>query len=262
MVGGLGLGGIVLIVGIALLTGQDPLQLLGAVTGGSQSGGGGGATTDNPATEQTVRAATTDIENFWTQALPQQANGTQFQRTQLVLFTDQTTSGCGGAEAETGPFYCPADHLVYVDLSFYDELAQRFGAPGQFAQSYVLAHEFGHHIQDILGIEARVRAAQQADPSQENALSVAMELQADCFAGAWGWSAVQRHMLDPGEAQQALTAAASIGDDRLQRMAGRRVAPESFTHGSSEQRMQWFSAGLQTGLITSCDTFGHGTLGP
>jgi predicted metalloprotease len=185
--------------------------------------------------------------------------GTEYQRTQLVLFADETHSGCGAAEAATGPFYCPADHLVYVDLGFYGELAQRFGAPGEFAQSYVLAHEFGHHIQDLLGIDRRSRAA--GGGRRNSALSVALELQADCFAGVWGASAARRGMLDPGEAEEGLRAAASIGDDRMQRMAGRRVNPDSFTHGSSAQRVEWFQRGMQTGNLRACTTF-DGQLAP
>lgn len=264
--GGLGLGGLALVIVFALATGQDPLSLLGAVAGpdpmGPAQDGTGAAPPSDPATEALVRDATTDIQDFWTEALPQQVPGTPYERIQLVLFTDQTTSACGSASAQTGPFYCPGDHLAYVDLGFFDELGQRLGAPGQFAQAYVLAHEFGHHLQGTLGIERAVRVAQTRDPSQENALSVALELQADCFAGVWGASAVRRGMLDAGEAQQAIVAAGAIGDDRLQRMAGRAVSPESFTHGSSAQRVQWFSRGMERGDVTACDTFGNGTLRP
>jgi hypothetical protein len=173
------------------------------------------------------------------------------------LFRDQTSSACGAAETETGPFYCPADELVYIDLAFYDELKQRFGAPGEFAQAYVLAHEVGHHVQKILGIEGKVRQAQQARPSQGNQLSVALELQADCFAGVWGHSAQQRNKIDAKDVESGLAAAAAVGDDRIARMAGRRVSPENFTHGSSAQRVQWFKAGLQSGSIDSCNTFGQ-----
>jgi predicted metalloprotease len=268
---GLSLGGIAVVVVISLLLGKNPLELLGLLgqTNGSQpSANNGGQPSPGPRNpaeaqaERVVRSATTDIQDFWTQSLPAMSNGSAYRRTQLVLFADSTASSCGMAQAATGPFYCPGDQLVYIDLAFYAELSQRFGAPGQFAQAYVLAHEFGHRIQDILGIEARMRAGQRADPSQRNALSVAMELQADCFAGVWGASASQRGMLDAGEVEQGLTAAASIGDDRLQRMAGRTVSPERFTHGSSEQRVAWFRRGLTTGQISTCGTFGNGVLSP
>jgi uncharacterized protein len=173
----------------------------------------------------------------------------------LVLFRDYTQSGCGGAEAATGPFYCPADEKVYVDLGFCDELKRRFGAPGEFAQAYVLAHEFGHHVQKIIGIEGKVRQLEGANPQMANALSVRMELQADCLAGVWAHSTEQRGLLDPGDVQSALGAAAAVGDDHIQQMSRGRVQPETFTHGSSEQRMSWFRKGLNSGSIASCNTF-------
>jgi len=156
-----------------------------------------------------------------------------------------------------GPFYCPGDQKVYIDLGFYDDLKKRFGAPGDFAQAYVIAHEIGHHVQNLLGIERRAREAQQQNPSQQNALSVRLELQADCLAGIWAHDAQAGGYLEAGDAEEALNAAASIGDDRIQKSAGARVSPESFTHGSSEQRVSWFRRGLQSGDINQCDTFGQ-----
>jgi predicted metalloprotease len=173
----------------------------------------------------------------------------------LVLFRDAYDSACGMAQSATGPFYCPEDEKVYIDLGFYDELKQRFGAPGEFAEAYVLAHEIGHHVQKLLGIEARMRAAQQQNPGAANQLSVALELQADCFAGVWGHSTQERNLLDPGDVDAGLKAAAAVGDDRIQRMSRGRVNPETFTHGSSAQRMQWFQRGFQDGSIATCNTF-------
>jgi len=196
-----------------------------------------------------------DVQNTWTQVLPQQTN-TAYHHAKLVLFRDAIQSGCGGAQSATGPFYCPEDEKVYIDLGFFDELTQRFGAPGQFAQAYVLAHELGHHVQKLLGIEARVHQLQQSDSREENPLSVKLELQADCFAGVWAHSTQQRGLLEKGDVESALGAASAVGDDRLQKMATGRVNPESFTHGSSQQRMQWFTAGLNQGLISACNTFG------
>ena len=175
-----------------------------------------------------------------------------YRHAKLVLYRDQTQSACGTAETATGPFYCPGDEKVYIDLGFYDELKQRFGAPGQFAQAYVLAHEVGHHVQKILGIEAKVRRLQQSDPSEQNPLSVRLELQADCFAGVWGHSTEERNIQESGDVESGLNAAAAVGDDRIQKMAGRRVSPESFTHGSSAQRVQWFKTGLQAGTVQAC----------
>jgi predicted metalloprotease len=195
-----------------------------------------------------------DVQQFWDKALPQQAN-IPYRHAKLVLYRDVTDAGCGTAQSATGPFYCPADEKVYVDLSFFDELAQRFGAPGQFAQAYVLAHEIGHHVQKLLGIEGKVRRLQQRNPGEQNPLSVRLELQADCFAGVWAYSGTQRNMIDQNDISEGLRAAAAVGDDRLQRAAGRRVSPDSFTHGSSEQRTQWFKQGISGGQISACDTF-------
>jgi predicted metalloprotease len=180
-----------------------------------------------------------DVQDNWTRIMP--ALGRPYERARLVLFTDAVNTGCGGADSNTGPFYCPADQRVYIDLAFFRELRTRFSAPGDFAQAYVLAHEVGHHAQRLLGIEARTRQAQSQDPSRENDLSVRLELQADCFAGVW----------------EALAAAAAVGDDRVQRGAGRRVNPESWTHGSAQQRASWFRRGWSGGDPRQCDTFGQ-----
>jgi uncharacterized protein len=178
-----------------------------------------------------------------------------YHHAKLVLFRHSINSGCGNAQSATGPFYCPEDEKVYIDLGFYDELNRRFGAPGQFAEAYVLAHEIGHHVQKLLGIEAKARAAQERDPRSAKAISVRIELQADCFAGVWAHTTDQRHLLEAGDVDQALRAASAVGDDRLQRMSTGHVNPDSFTHGSSEQRMHWFQQGFNGGTVASCNTF-------
>jgi predicted metalloprotease len=175
--------------------------------------------------------------------------GLQYRHAHLVVFTDDVDTGCGESSAAVGPFYCPPDQKAYVDLSFFRELKDRFGAAGEFAQAYVIAHELGHHVQNLMGIEQRERRRGRRD------FSVRLELQADCFAGVWGHSTDQRHLLDPGEAKEAMDAAAAIGDDRLQKMAGRRVNPETWTHGSSEERVRWFTRGFESGRFEDCDTF-------
>jgi uncharacterized protein len=195
-----------------------------------------------------------DAQKTWTDLLPQQT-GTQYRHAKLVLFRDATESGCGNAQSATGPFYCPEDEKVYIDLGFFDELNRRFGAPGQFAQAYVLAHELGHHIQKLTGIEGKVHQLQEQNSREVNPPSVKLELQADCFAGIWAHTTQQRGLLEKGDVESALGAASAVGDDRLQKMSTGRVSPESFTHGSSEQRMHWFNAGLSNGTITACNTF-------
>jgi len=191
-----------------------------------------------------------DIQSSWSQLLP------GYRDAKLVLFREATRSGCGVGQREMGPFYCPADQKVYVDLAFYDELRARFGAPGDFAQAYVLAHEIGHHVQALTGIERDVRARQQRSPDRANDLSVRMELQADCLAGVWGHQAGSRGVLEDGDIEEGLRAAAAIGDDRIQKMSGGGVHPESFTHGSSDQRRRWLERGLASGNADDCDTFG------
>jgi predicted metalloprotease len=252
----LGLGGIVVLFILSLIFKRDFLSL---VSNGSMGTGTTAAQSD-PARDQQeqplkqfVTFVLNDAQNTWSQILPQQ--GVPYRHAKLVLFRDAYDSACGTAQSATGPFYCPEDEKVYIDLGFYDELKERFGAPGEFAEAYVLAHEIGHHVQKLLGIEARMRAAQQQNPGAANQLSVALELQADCFAGVWGHSTQERNLLDPGDVDSGLKAAAAVGDDRIQRMSRGTVNPETFTHGSSAQRMQWFQRGFQDGSIAACNTF-------
>lgn len=195
-----------------------------------------------------------DIQVTWDRDIFRPA-GRTYRDSSLVLFTDRWDSGCGVASAETGPFYCPADMLVYLDLGFFRELSRRFGAPGDFAQAYVIAHEVGHHVQTLLGTNAAVQRESRADPSERNELSVRLELQADCYAGVWGASVYARDILEPGEVQEALTAAAAVGDDRIQQQTQGRIDPETFSHGTSEQRVRWFRTGFDSGDPNDCDTF-------
>ena len=195
-----------------------------------------------------------DVQGTWQNLLPAQGSK-QYRHAKLVLFRDSMESACGQAETATGPFYCPGDEKVYLDLGFFDELKSRFGAPGEFAQAYVIAHEIGHHVQKLLGIEGKVQRMRESNPAQANPLSVRLELQADCFAGVWAMSTEQRKIIDRSDVEAAMRAAAAVGDDRLQKMATGHVRPESFTHGSSQQRTQWFQSGLNSGQISACDTF-------
>ncbi len=255
----MGIGGALILLILSFIFRTNLFTLLGGGTGGS-------ATTvsqPDPARDeaekplvQFVSFVLDDTQKTWTQILPQQTN-TQYRHAKLVLFRDSTQSGCGGAASATGPFYCPEDERVYIDLGFFDELSRRFGAPGQFAQAYVLAHELGHHVQKLLGIEGKVHQLQESDSRQANPLSVKLELQADCFAGVWAHSTQQRGLLESGDVQSALGAASAVGDDRLQKRSTGHVSPESFTHGSSEQRMHWFKAGLDNGKVNACNTFGQ-----
>jgi hypothetical protein len=196
-----------------------------------------------------------DVQSTWQRTLP--AAGREYRRAKMVLFTDATQSACGVGQAAMGPFYCPLDEKVYIDLGFYRDLKRRFGAPGDFAQAYVIAHEIGHHVQHVLGLAERVRQVQSQRPDQANVLSVRLELQADCFAGIWGHSTAQRDILEAGDVEEALNAASAIGDDRIQKQAGGRTNPETWTHGSSRQRVAWFRRGLESGRIDDCDTFRH-----
>jgi uncharacterized protein len=253
----LGLGGVVVLFILSLIFKRDFLSLLS-----SNSVGTPGTTASQPdhardqqeqPVVQFVTFVLNDTQNTWSQILPSQ--GVPYRHAKLVLFRDSIDSACGMAQSATGPFFCPEDEKVYIDLGFYDELKQRFGAPGDFAEAYVLAHEIGHHVQKLLGIEAKVRAAQQQNPQAANQLSVGLELQADCLAGVWGHSTQQRNILEAGDVDEGLKAAAAVGDDRLQRMSRGTVNPETFTHGSSAQRMQWFQRGFQDGTIAACNTF-------
>lgn len=196
-----------------------------------------------------------DVQSNWERRLPEMSSGHEYRHAKLVLFRNSYPSACGMAREAVGPFYCPEDEKVYLDLGFFNELKTRFGAPGQFAQAYVIAHEVGHHVQKILGIEPKIQALRQENPNESNVLSVRLELQADCFAGVWGNSTQQRHIIDASDVESALGAAAAVGDDRLQRMATGRVSPETFTHGTSAQRVAWFKRGLDSGNISACNTF-------
>jgi predicted metalloprotease len=207
---------------------------------------------DEPLVEE-MSLALDDIQAFWS---TDQGLGTQYRDAKLVLFQGGvSTGGCGNAPSSVGPFYCPADEQAYIDLSFFKELDARFGAPGDFARVYVLAHELGHHVQNVLGTSAQVDQARQQDPGGANEASVRLELQADCYAGVWGNSAKDRGLLEPGDIEEGLDAAAAVGDDSIQEQAGMEVNPESWTHGSSESRMRWFTTGFDSGDPNSCDTF-------
>lgn len=255
MIGGGGIGMLILVLIISFISGQNPLELLQQVgpAPGSDSVPAGEPTTDDPQT-QMISSVLANTEDAWQRIFQQ--NGARYEEPVLVLFEQQVRSACGLASAAVGPFYCPADHKVYLDLSFFRELDQRFGAPGDFAQAYVVAHEVGHHVQTLLGVSSQVNAARaRASEAQANALSVRQELQADCYAGVWGHHAGRTSWLEPGDVEEGLRAAAAIGDDRLQRQSQGYVVPESFTHGSSAERQQWLRRGLETGDIRQCDTF-------
>ena len=214
---------------------------------------------DSPAGQREVQFVSfvlDDVQHTW-ERLFSSSSRVPYRHAKLVLFRDYTSSGCGTAQTATGPFYCPEDEKVYIDLGFFQELQDKFGAPGEFAQAYVLAHEIGHHVQKLLGIEGRVAQLQERNTSSRNALSVRLELQADCFAGVWGHSTEQRNIINESDVTDGLRAAAAVGDDRLQRMATGHVNPETFTHGSSAERDQWFQNGLRSGEISACDTFGN-----
>jgi predicted metalloprotease len=221
-----------------------------------QSGTGEASVPQSPNEENEVKFVSfvlDDAQGFWSQEF--QAADKPYKQAKLVLFRGQVDSGCGLASSETGPFYCPLDQKVYIDLGFFDELNRRFKAPGDFAQAYVLAHEIGHHIQQQLGIEQKVRDQSQSNPDDANELSVRLELQADCLAGVWARSTYDRGLLESGDLQEGLTAASAVGDDRIQQQAQGRIDPESFTHGTSEQRAHWLQTGFDSGKLESCDTF-------
>lgn len=254
--GTLGCGTLLVLIALSVVFKQDFLSLLGPAL--VNDSGGGGTTTDtelstSPEEEELVDFMSfvlDDLQATWRQQL-----GSQYQDATMVIFRDAVHSACGMTGAATGPFYCPADGKVYLDLSFFDELHRRFGAPGDFAQAYVIAHELGHHVQNLLGIERQVRRLQSGNPSAQNDLSVRMELQADCLAGVWGYSTAQRGILERGDIEEGLGAAAAIGDDRIQRQSQGYVVPDAFTHGSSAQRAEWFNRGLMSGDPDQCDTF-------
>ena len=221
-----------------------------------QTGTGENSVPGSPSEEKEVQFVDFvqgDAQDFWQQQF--QAAGRPYERAKLVLFRNQVQSGCGLASSATGPFYCPLDQKVYIDLGFFDELDQRFKAPGDFAQAYVIAHELGHHVQQQLGIERNVRQQSQGNPGDANELSVRLELQADCIAGVWARSTYDRGILESGDLQEGLTAAAAVGDDRIQQQTQGRIDPESFTHGTSEQRDRWLQTGFDSGRLEACDTF-------
>lgn len=257
--GGLSLGGVAVIVIFGLLTGQDPLQILGQIAG--QATQPQVSQTDHTAPAQNeqrdfVSAILGDTEDTWRE-LFQQA-GKQYRDPQLVLFSGGVNSACGFASSAVGPFYCPGDQRVYLDMAFFREMEQRFSAAGDFAQAYVIAHEVGHHVQTLLGVSAKVNAARQRGERVEGdgGLLVRQELQADCLAGVWAHHAQRRHAwLEAGDLEEALNAASAIGDDRLQKQARGQVVPDAFTHGTSQQRVRWFSTGFDTGQPGRCDTF-------
>ena len=250
--GGLGIGGIVLLLVLSALTGQNPADLINVGTSGTEVPGP--ATAEDDEHSQFMRVVLKSTEDVWGEIFRQ--SGQRYAPPVLVLFSDATQSACGVGQSAMGPFYCPRDQKVYLDLSFFRDLDQRFGAPGDFAQAYVVAHEVGHHVQTITGVSEQVGALQQRGGRQQaNALSVRQELQADCFAGVWGHYASRQGLLEPGDAEEGLRAAAAIGDDRLQRETQGRVVPESFTHGSSQERVEWLRRGLEGGQLNACDTF-------
>jgi predicted metalloprotease len=254
----LGGGGLLLIVVLSLLTGTNPLDILGglveeapppAVDSGPQR-----KPPEDDAQADFIRAILGDTEDTWSRQFEQ--GGGTYEPPRLVLFSGAVQSACGQASSAVGPFYCPPDRRVYLDLQFFRELSERFGAPGDFARAYVVAHEIGHHVQNLLGISERVqRQRGRMDQAAANALSVRLELQADCYAGVWGFSAARRNILESGDVEAALAAATAIGDDRLQKQTRGYVVPESFTHGSSAQRVRWFRTGLESGDVRRCDTF-------
>src|SRR5688572_4404356 len=255
---GMGIGGAIIALVLSLVFGVNIFD----------SGGGGPVPQASPGDVQQPVATTPaeeervqfvsfvldDVQKTWAQLLPR--IGDQYREARLAVFRDAVSTACGDAPAAVGPFYCPADERVYLDLSFFDELARRFGAPGDFAQAYVIAHELGHHVQHVLGIEQRVRQMQGSRPGSANQLSVALELQADCFAGVWANSTAQRRLLEQGDVEEGLGAASAVGDDRIQAQMTGQIRPDKFTHGSAAQRAQWFRRGLESGDPNSCDTFG------
>lgn len=256
--GKLSLAGIAIVVVIGLLSGQDPLQLLGQLVnqGAAPVQQDSSAPVGDDPQLEFVRAVLGDTEDIW-RALFQQS-GQQYQDPTLVVFRGGVDSACGFASSAVGPFYCPGDQQVYLDLQFFEEMASRFSVAGDFAQAYVIAHEVGHHVQTLLGVSQRMQAARQRGARMEgdNGLLVRQELQADCFAGVWAYHAQQRHeWLEPGDLEQALQAASAIGDDRLQQQSQGRVVPDAFTHGTSAQRVRWFRNGFETGEAARCDTF-------
>ena len=247
-----GIGGIVLLLLYSALTGTNPIDIVNSGAPTEETAPTGAPANDPQA--QFISVVLKSTEDVWGKLFNERR--ASYEPPVLVLFSDATQSACGLGQSAMGPFYCPSDRKVYLDLSFFRELDERFGAPGDFAQAYVVAHEIGHHVQTLTGLSARLQTARQrAGERESNALSVRQELQADCYAGVWGHYAAQEGLLEPGDAEEGLRAAAAIGDDNLQRQSQGTVVPESFTHGSSEQRVEWLRRGLESGSVDSCNTF-------
>ncbi|AXS80783.1 neutral zinc metallopeptidase [Dechloromonas sp. HYN0024] len=258
--GRMGLGTIVIALVASYFLGINPMTVLNMLSGGGMPAIEQSAPRPHPAPANDqmahfVSRVLASTEDTWTEVF--RANGRQYEKPKLVLFTGATPTACGTGQTAMGPFYCPGDHKVYIDLAFYQELKSRFHAPGEFAQAYVIAHEVGHHVQNLLGIADKVhQARQRAGKVEANALSVRMELQADCLAGVWGKRTdTMKGVLEPGDLEAALTAASAIGDDKLQQQAQGRIVPESFTHGTSAQRVRWFKVGFESGDMNQCNTF-------
>ena len=251
---GLGIGGTVVLLALSLLFGRNLFNDLGVEPGVAATGAPMSAA-DSAAEEtevQFISFVLDDVQKTWAEILPNY--GARFHPARLVLFRSSTDSGCGLAESVMGPFYCPLDERVYLDLGFFEELKQRFGASGDFAQAYVLAHELGHHVQHLLGTDSRLRQLQESNPSEANQLSVRVELQADCYAGVWAHSTDQRRLLQQGDVDEALNGASAVGDDRIQRRTTGRINVDSFTHGSAAQRSEWFKRGFESGDPRTCST--------
>ena len=256
----IGCGGAIILLVLSLLTGKNFFALFdgsGSAPAPTPAGQSAPPASQTPEEQERydflARFLVDDIQSVWSGLLQQE--GIAYQPATVVVFRDLTQTACGTGQAASGPFYCPADGKVYLDLSFFDELHRRFGAPGDFAQAYVVAHEIGHHVQNLLGTSDRVQEAMQRDRRNANEYSVRLELQADCYAGIWAASAQQRNILETGDVEEGLGAASAVGDDRLQEMSGRGVNPDAFTHGSAAQRVEWFTRGLQSGRVRDCDTF-------
>jgi predicted metalloprotease len=254
--GRMGIGLVLVLLVASVIFKRNFFALLGGDAGPAPGQEGSQPYQSNPEEEELVNFVSfvlDDAQEVWAGKFAEM--GRPYRAARLVLFTDGVQSGCGSASAGMGPFYCPADEKVYIDLGFYRELRSRFGAPGDFAQAYVLAHEIGHHVQHLLGIDESVRERQAASSASANELQIAMELQADCLAGAWAHSTERRQLLEENDVEEAMNAAAAVGDDRIQKQASGRVNPESWTHGSSRQRMTWFVKGLRSGDPSVCDAF-------
>ncbi|GGX96551.1 metalloprotease [Massilia dura] len=253
--GSLSIGGVVIALILSFVFGINPLTLLGGMQGGAPQQATQQTTPANDTETRFMRTVLADTEDTWGALFS--AQGAQYQPPKLVLFTGRTATGCGTGQSATGPFYCPADSKVYIDLDFYRLMKERFKVSGEFAQAYVVAHEIGHHVQHLLGVSDQVHQAQQTtSETQANALSVRLELQADCYAGVWAFHANRsRQILEQGDVEAALSAATAIGDDALQRQSQGHVVPDSFTHGTSAQRARWFRTGLDSGDVAQCDTF-------